>query len=228
MSGQKNTQTHAGQLAAASNTYSLSDQAYLLLERQIVTLQLQPGSVINERALIELTGMGRTPVREAIQRLAWEGLMQVRPRSGIAITALNPHDFIKVLDAREGVEQVLCRDAARYSNSCQHKQLHEAAFLMKQAARSHDLELFLAADKAFDDVLGTASGNDYATRLAAPLQTHSRRFWYQLRQDSSLQDSAISHTRIIEAIVERDEEAAINCAKALMTYLRTLAPQPAT
>src|SRR5690606_27780967 len=94
---------------------SLSELAYRLLERQIVTLQLQPGSVINERALIELTGMGRTPVREAIQRLAWEGLMEVRPRSGIAITALDPKDFTKVLDARAGVEQVLARDAVRYS-----------------------------------------------------------------------------------------------------------------
>ncbi len=214
----------AGQPIPAPATISLSDQAYLLLERSVVTLQLQPGSVINERVLIELTGMGRTPVREAIQRLAWEGLMEVRPRSGIAITALDPKDFAKVLDAREGVEQVLCREAARYSDPHTHEKLHEAAILMKQAAETQNIPLFLDADKAFDDVLGLASLNPYATRLAAPLQTHSRRFWYRLRQDGSLNDSAAAHTRIIEAIVARDENAAVETAKQLIAYLRTLTP----
>lgn len=203
---------------------SLSDQAYHQIERQIVTLQLQPGTVINERVLIELTGMGRTPVREAIQRLAWEGLMEVRPRSGIAITALDPQDFCKVLDARQGVEEVLCRDAARYGGTYEQERLQEAANLMKQAAATQNIPLFLDADKAFDDVLGIASNNIYAARLAAPLQTHSRRFWYRLRLDNSLQDSAMAHTRVIEAIVARDEQAAENNATALISYLRTLTP----
>ncbi len=95
---------------------SLAEQAYRILERSIVTLELEPGTVVNERTLIELTGMGRTPMREAIQRLAWEGLVEVRPRSGIAIAAIDPKDFIKVLDAREGVERVLARDAARFGS----------------------------------------------------------------------------------------------------------------
>lgn len=52
---------------------SLAEQAYQILERLIVTLELEPGTLVNERTLIDLTGMGRTPLREAIQRLAWEG-----------------------------------------------------------------------------------------------------------------------------------------------------------
>lgn len=224
MSGQSAPQNDQQSSPAAPAPASLSDQAYRLLERHIVTLNLQPGSVINERALIELTGMGRTPVREAIQRLAWEGLMEVRPRSGIAITALDPKDFAKVLDAREGVEQVLCRDAARYSGAYEHEKLREAAIMMKESAIQQDIPLFLDADKAFDEVLGTASLNAYATRLAAPLQTHSRRFWYRLRRDNSLQDSSAAHTRMIDAIVSRDEDAAVESAKALIAYLRTLTP----
>jgi DNA-binding GntR family transcriptional regulator len=207
-----------------ASALSLSDQAYRLLERHIVTLSLQPGSVTNERVLIELTGMGRTPVREAIQRLAWEGLMEVRPRSGIAITALDPKDFTKVLDAREGVEQILCRDAARYSGAYEHDKLREAAVMMKQAATTQDIPPFLDADKAFDEVLGSASLNPYATRLAAPLQSHSRRFWFRLRRDESLADSAAAHTRMIEAIVSRDENAAVESAKQLIAHLRTLTP----
>lgn len=224
MSGPLTNSDDQQDITPAATALSLSDQAYRLLERHIVTLSLQPGSVTNERVLIELTGMGRTPVREAIQRLAWEGLMEVRPRSGIAITALDPKDFTKVLDAREGVEQILCRDAARYSGAYEHGKLREAAVMMKQAAVTQDIPLFLDADKAFDEVLGNASLNPYATRLAAPLQSHSRRFWFRLRRDNSLQDSSAAHTRMIEAIVSRDENLAIESAKQLIAHLRTLTP----
>lgn len=224
MSGPLTNSDDQQEITPAATALSLSDQAYRLLERHIVTLSLQPGSVTNERVLIELTGMGRTPVREAIQRLAWEGLMEVRPRSGIAITALDPKDFTKVLDAREGVEQILCRDAARYSGAYEHEKLREAAVMMKQAAITQDIPLFLDADKAFDEVLGNASLNPYATRLAAPLQSHSRRFWFRLRRDNSLQDSSAAHTRMIEAIVSRDENLAIESAKQLIAHLRTLTP----
>ena len=89
-------------------------EAYRALERMIVTLELAPGSVATEGALIERLGLGRTPVREAIQRLAWEGLLEVRPRAGIAIAPLHAGDWLRVLDARRGVEVVLARSAARF------------------------------------------------------------------------------------------------------------------
>ncbi len=203
---------------------SLAEQAYRILERSIVTLELEPGTVVNERTLIELTGMGRTPMREAIQRLAWEGLVEVRPRSGIAIAAIDPTDFIKVLDAREGVERVLARDAARFGSPRDYERLEAAAAAMRQAIPNEDVALFLDADKAFDIVLGAAASNPYAARIAAPLQTHSRRFWFRLRRDNSLQDSSTAHTQMIDAIVSRDEAAAIESAKQLIAYLRTLTP----
>ncbi len=89
-------------------------RAYRALERMIVTLELAPGSVATEGALIERLGLGRTPVREAIQRLAWEGLIEVRPRAGLAIAPLHAGDWLRVLDARRGVEIVLARSAARF------------------------------------------------------------------------------------------------------------------
>ncbi|HWT62229.1 MAG TPA: GntR family transcriptional regulator [Ochrobactrum sp.] len=203
---------------------SLAEQAYRLLERSIVTLELEPGAIVNERSLIELTGMGRTPIREAVQRLAWEGLVEVRPRSGIAIAQIDPTDFIKVLDAREGVERVLARDAARFGSARDYEQLKAAADAMRQAIPSEDVSLFLDADKAFDIVLGAAANNPYAARLAAPLQTHSRRFWFRLRPSTGITGSANAHATLIEAIVSREPERASDTASELMSYLRTLAP----
>ncbi len=204
---------------------SLADQAYRILERMIVTLELEPDTVVNERGLIELTGMGRTPVREAIQRLAWEGLMAVRPRSGIAIASINPEDFLKVIDAREGVECVLARDAARFASQRDVKRLQSAAMAMRQAIPTENIAAFLDADKAFDTVMGTAANNPYATRLAAPLQTHSRRFWFRLSPVTGIAGSANAHAALIEAIISRDPQRASDTASELMQYLRTLAPR---
>lgn len=203
---------------------SLAERAYRRLERLIVTLELEPGAVINERTLIDFTGMGRTPVREAIQRLAWEGLMEVRPRSGIAITPIDPKDFIKVLDAREGVETVLARDAARFGSARDHERLKAMANAMHQAVATDDITMFLDADKGFDLALATASNNPYAARLAAPLQTHSRRFWFQLRASSGISGSAGVHASLIDAIVSRDAERATATVMELMSYLRSLTP----
>ncbi len=210
--------------AAPIDGESLAEQAYHLLERLIVTLELEPGAVVNERTLVERTGMGRTPVREAIQRLAWEGLMEVRPRSGVAIAPIDPTDFVKVLDAREGVERMLARDAARFGSPRDFERLEAAAAAMRAAAPSEDVARFLDADKAFDQVLGVAANNAYAVRVAAPLQTHSRRFWFRLRMPGGTARSAAAHAALIEAIVSRRPERAADAAGALMEHLRTLAP----
>ncbi len=203
---------------------SLAELAYRQIEEMIVTLKLEPGAIVNERALTDITGMGRTPVREAVQKLAWEGLMEIRPRSGIAIAALNPQDFGKVLDAREGVERVLARDAARYGAALHHERLKDASDAMSIALAANDVNGFLTADKVFDIVLGQAAENPFAARLASPLQTHSRRFWFRLQRPGSLQQSAGAHRALIDAIIDRKPERAADEATRLIDHLRSLAP----
>lgn len=201
---------------------SQSERAYRTLERLIVTLVLKPGSIINERDLVDLTQMGRTPVREAIQRLAWEGLLEVRPRAGISVAAIYPPDFKKVLDARLGVEQVLARDAARFASTSEIESLNNSLALMRQAAEAQDAIQLLDADKLFDSVLAEASCNPYASRLAAPLQTHSRRFWYELHTTASVMSAANAHANLIEAIISRDPQKAAAMATSLIDHLSTL------
>ena len=93
----------------AASSGPATARAYRTLERMIVTLELAPGCVATEATLIERVGLGRTPVREAIQRLSWEGLLDIRPRAGLAIAPLHPGDWLRVVDARRGVEIVLAR-----------------------------------------------------------------------------------------------------------------------
>jgi len=185
----------------------------------IVTLELPPGSVATEGSLIERLRLGRTPVREAIQRLAWEGLVEVRPRSGLAIAPLHPGDWTRVIDARRGVEIVLARSAARYVTRDAAARFHDAALGMQKAVMAGDVIAFLEADKALDEALALAAENPFAARLAAPLQTHSRRFWYRYKAETGLAESAEHHVALIRSILEGDEEAAGTEADRLMSLL---------
>jgi DNA-binding GntR family transcriptional regulator len=194
-------------------------KAYRALERMIVTLELAPGSVATEGVLIERLGLGRTPVREAIQRLAWEGLVDVRPRAGLAIAPLHPGDWLRVVDARAGVEVVLARSAARYVTRDAAVRFHDAALGMQKAVVAGDVLAFLEADKALDEALAFAAENPFAARVAAPLQTHSRRFWYRYQVDTGLAESAEQHVALIRAILEGDEAGAGKEAERLMALL---------
>ena len=197
-----------------------SSKAYRTLEELIVTLHLAPGSVTTEGALIDRLGLGRTPVREAIQRLAWEGLIEVRPRSGLGIAPLHPGDWLRVIDARRGIEIVLARSAARFITPQADLAFQAAAKAMQDSVLEDDVDRFLRADKALDDALALAADNAFAVRLAAPLQSHSRRFWYRYRRSSGLAESAEQHVRLIQAILDGNEKLAGEEADRLMGLLR--------
>jgi len=204
-----------------------ASRAYRALERMIVTLELPPASTTTEGALIDMLALGRTPVREAIQRLAWEGLVAVRPRAGLEIAPLDAADWPLVVDARAGVEAVLARSAARHISGEAAERLREASGTMGEAVAGRDVLAFLAADKLLDEVIADAADNAFAARVAAPLQTHSRRFWFRYQSGTGLAQSAAHHMRLIKAILDRDEWQAGREAERLMAMLRGLADQAA-
>lgn len=204
-----------------------AQRAYHALEKMIVTLELPPAAITTERALIESLQLGRTPVREAIQKLAWEGLIEVRPRAGLAVAPLKAQDWVQIIEARRGVETVLARAAARHAPPSAQSRLQDAARAMHSAVLANDVISFLEADKLLDEIIAEASDNIFAARVAAPLQTHSRRFWYRYHSESGLALSAGHHVALIRAILDHDEIRAALEAEKLMVMLRELAEQTA-
>jgi len=194
-------------------------RAYRALERMIVILDLAPGSTTTEGALIERLQLGRTPVREAIQRLAWEGLLEVRPRAGIAITPLRPGDWLRVVEARQGVEIAMARAAARHATQEAAGQFAQAASAMQRAVVSGNVIAFMEADKGLDEAMALAADNPFAARVAAPLQTHSRRFWFRYKAETGLAVAAEHHVAIIRAVLGGDADGAAAQAARLMALL---------
>ena len=91
----------------ADRPVSLAEHAYRLLEEKLVTLELPPGSMISEGKLIELSGLGRTPVREALQRLAQQGFFLVMPRKGLQVTPLSRASMEALLETRKPPDNLI-------------------------------------------------------------------------------------------------------------------------
>ncbi|MDH3582226.1 MAG: GntR family transcriptional regulator, partial [Hyphomicrobiales bacterium] len=125
---------------------SLTDQAYHRLEEMIVTLQLEPGEVLSEQALSKELDIGRTPIREALQRLAREGLVVILPRKGILVSETNPRKQLLVLEVRREVERLLARAGAKRRTEEQASRLLAIADGMEKAAADNDDIAFMRLD----------------------------------------------------------------------------------
>jgi DNA-binding GntR family transcriptional regulator len=193
--------------------------AYLALERLIVTLKLEPGALVTEKRLIELAGLGRTPVREAIQKLAWQGLMDVRPRVGLQITTIRPDDQVHVMQARQKLEPLAAALVATHASADDRRAMKACGVEMAACLDAGDLEGFLVADKVFDELMEEACSNRFLTAALAPLQTHARRIWFASSSPEKMAGSVRRHITVIDAIERGDAPTASAAMTELMNYL---------
>ena len=198
---------------------SLSHLAYLALEHAIVTLALAPGALVTEKQLIDLAGHGRTPVREAIQKLAWQGLIVVKPRVGLQIAEIHAEDHANVMQVRRKLEPVAAALVADAANEEQRARLVACARAMEECAISGDVAGFFAADKAFDEILEDACPNSFMIAALGPVQTHSRRLWYSTANPERMDRSISLHVTVIKAIHQGNAADASNAMATLIDYL---------
>lgn len=199
---------------------TLTEQAYRLIEERIVTLRLKPGDVISEQILSATFKIGRTPIREALQRLAREGLVTVLPRKGILVSDINPRNQLLVLEVRREIERLLSRAGAERANQQQRDRLTEIAQGMDRAAKSNDDIAFMRLDRELNRLMIEAAHNDYAARSMKLLQGLSRRFWYMHYRDAAdLPLCARLHANQARAIAQGNGEAAARATDKLMDYV---------
>lgn len=199
---------------------SLAEQAYDLLENRLVTLQLAPGSIVSEGLLIEMAGLGRTPVREAMQRLAHQDLIEVLPRKGLKITPIEPNELLQVLQVRKRLERLVVRLAALNARDEQRSALSAVA---RTLSISHDsFEKFLELDHEMDQLLDQCAGNPFASAALAPLRTHCRRFWYYNRHRMRLSDAIVAHSTMIRLIARRDYKGAQKASDGVIMVMERL------
>ena len=199
---------------------TLTERAYRLIEEQIVTLQLKPGDILSEQMLSAVFKIGRTPIREALQQLAREGLITILPRKGILVSDINPRSQLLVLEVRREIERLLSRSGAERATKEQREQLRDIAQGMDRAAKTNDDISFMRLDRELNRLMIDASHNVYAARSMKQLQGLSRRFWYMhYREAADLPLCARLHANQAHAIAQGNGEAAARASDKLMDYV---------
>lgn len=207
---------------SGSASQPLTQQAYQALEELIVTLRLAPGEVLSEGALTKQLGIGRTPVREALQRLALEGLVVILPRRGILVSEINVSSQLELLRLRREVERLMCRLAAERATQEQRAAFGGLASAMNRSADTNDDVAFMRHDRQYNLLLARCCCNLYARKTMGLMQGLSRRFWYQhYKVALDLPHCARLHADCAHAVSAANPQAAADASDALLDYIET-------
>lgn len=203
---------------------TLSDRAYAQIEEMIVTLQLPPGTVLSEQTLAQRLEIGRTPIREALQRLSRDGLVVILPRRGILVSEINLRRQLRLLEVRRELERLMARLAAERATEAESRDFFEIADGMIDASEKSDDLAFMRLDQRFNVLVCEAARNEFATRSLGLMHGLSRRFWYQhYKEVADLPLAAKLHAAVAEAIAKRQPDAAGKAADRLVDYIEDFA-----
>ncbi|HXA72114.1 MAG TPA: GntR family transcriptional regulator [Stellaceae bacterium] len=203
---------------------SLTEQAYRALEEQIVTLKIAPGTVVSEAILGQRLGIGRTPIREALWRLARERLVTIIPHRGIIVSEINIKLQLRLLELRRVVERLVASRAAKRASEAERRRLEEIAARMESAATANDDLAFMRLDREFNELTVAAARNEFATSAMSLVQGLSRRFWYlHYREAADMPLAARLHADVARAVARGDGEAAGRASDALVDYIEDFA-----
>lgn len=203
-----------------------SDRAYDILKEDILQWRLAPGTVLGETEQSERLGISRTPLREAITRLAAEGLVDTqRGRAGV-VTDVSPANLTELFELREALETQAARLAARRRSTRVFQALRDD-FVAAPAALAHGTAGYYDLVSRLDAAIDTAVGNPFLLTALSGLRSHLARA-RRLAQDNParLAESVSEHLLIVQAILDRDEmlagqATAVHLRKSLANLLDT-------
>ena len=187
-------------------TTSLSEAAYNQLRSMIVRLQFAPGDVLREDDLREQLGIGRTPIREALQRLEREHFVKVVPRQGIFVTGIDVSELSMLFETRSVLEPYAARLAALRGTDESWDAMEEALDRTVDAADGAEL---LAIDRTCHEIMWQAAGNRFLIDTLDMLYAQSDRLWHLYLADVADPGHAVEeHVAILNALRSSESDIA--------------------
>jgi DNA-binding GntR family transcriptional regulator len=189
---------------------SLADKAYHAIRGLIVSLELAPGALIDERELIERLGIGRTPVREALRRLAQEQLVEVYPRRGMFVTPVDARALARLSEVRAVLEPEAARLAAGRATDADREEL--ALLLSELDAGGSEL---IDLDERIHRAVYRAAHNDLLESTLEQYYVLALRIWsIGLDRAHELEEAVAAHRALLEAIHDGDGDRAAATMRA--------------
>jgi DNA-binding GntR family transcriptional regulator len=182
-----------------------AERAYHALRDRIVTLRLPPGTALREDELMRELGIGRTPLREAVKRLALENLVAVQPRRGTFVTGVEAADIVHITEVRAELEGYAAELAALRMDG----ETRRAAEALRQAVDEltsiDDQDGLMRFDERIHRFTWEASGNPYLIETLERYFTLSLRVWYVvLDRVPGLAHAVHDQVALIDALLDRD------------------------
>jgi DNA-binding GntR family transcriptional regulator len=193
---------------------SLADRAYYAIREWIVTLDLPPGSVVNERELMGRLGVGRTPVREALRDLAREQLVEVFPRRGMFVSSVDVGDIAGLSEVRLLLESEAARLAAERRGD---GDLEETDALLEEldaAAGERDARGLIDLDQRIHRHVARCAQNPFLETTLEEYYVLALRIWFVALDRVALDEAIAEHHAILEAIRDGDADRASEVMRA--------------
>ncbi|HEU4851031.1 MAG TPA: GntR family transcriptional regulator [Telluria sp.] len=197
-------------------------RAYAVLRERIVSAEIKPGSRLSEQDLAAELFLSRTPVHDAVRRLASEQLVEVRPRAGTFVARLVPDALEEALLVRGALELMVVEKAAERANSQSIAALREVLVRQAASARDGDAALFRRLGDEFHARLAEAAGMPGVWELVRQPKTHLDRYRALVNPGAARMTAALGeHGDIVRAVESRHPGRA---AQAMRTHLRHVVP----
>lgn len=196
-----------------------ADQAYREIERMIVLQEIRPGSLISESEMMATTGFGRTPVREALQRLARDRMVEIHANKGVLVPMISVDAQLRLLELRRVLEVLAVRLACVRATQPQRE---DVEVLVEDLQRGgYSIEDYAETIKRTHNLIASGARNEYLSDAMAPLQGLSRRFWLGYISDAQQEIATGSalHIAILQAILARDADSGECASLSLNNYL---------
>ena len=192
----------------------MSDRLREAIEEEITTGKLLPGSRIDEAELAKRFNVSRTPIREALNLLLGEGLIETRPGRGVLVTRVTPQRLIEMFEVMAELEVMCARLAARRMTEDELAAIESAHAACQGAVAARDADAYFYANERFHYAIYTASHNSFLFEQAASLQRKLRPYRrLQLRVRNRIQRSFDEHQAIVDALREEDAERLVTSVR---------------
>jgi GntR family transcriptional regulator, rspAB operon transcriptional repressor len=202
--------SRAGVPGMARRRESSSAMVYADLRHRILRLDLEPGAAISETDIAHDYQVSRTPVREAIQRLTAEGLVDVQSKSGTYVARIPLALLPEAIIVRKALEEVTARHAARRATGSQILELSARLARQREIVVTGDFEAFHQADEQFHATIAAMAGYPGIWRLVESAKMQVDRFRrLTLPQEGRMERVIREHGAVLQAIESHDEEGAV-------------------
>ena len=203
-------------------TGNLFEAAYLRIEELLVNCQLKPGHFLTVQELQSLTGFGRTPVHAAVNRLAADTLIIIRPRHGLQVAPIDLARERLLLTLRRDMERFVVRLAAERAGLSHRNQMQQIERVLSERRTSVSIDEFNQLDRRIDALILAAGGEPFLVHTMRPLHTIYRRIGYiyhRLLPDHDLTGTIDRHLAILNAVATQRATAAVKASDTLIDFM---------